>query len=75
MEATLTTLNRLRESGDESQRQILPVWEANLRKAQEISDKLTEERRRRIAEVEKYRYPQVDWALKSLGRIEVIKKN
>ena len=75
MEATLTTLNRLRESGDESQRQILPVWEANLRKAQEISDKLVEERRRRIAEVEKYRYPQVDWALKSLGRIEVIKKN
>ncbi len=75
VEATLTTLNRLRESDDESQRQILPVWEANLRKAREISDKLAEERRRRIAEVEKYRYPQVDWALKSLGRIEVIKKN
>ena len=30
VEATQDILNRIRESGDESQRQILPVWEANL---------------------------------------------
>ena len=70
--ATLTTLNRLRESADESQRQILPVWEANLRQAEELSAQLIKERQRRIAEVEKYRYPQVDWALKALGRIEIV---
>ncbi len=72
VKAARTTLNCLRESGDESQRQILPVWEANLRRAEELSAKLAEDRCRQIAEVEKYRHPQVDWALKSLGRIEVV---
>ena len=34
--------------------------------------KLAEERHHQIAEVERHRYPMVDWALKSLGRIEVV---
>ena len=72
MEATRSTLDRIRKSSDEAQRQILPAWEANLRRDEEILNNLKEDRRRRIAEIEKYRFPQVDWALKSLGRIEVI---
>ncbi len=75
VEATSATLNRLRESDDESQRQILPVWEANLRRDKELLGNLTEERRRRIDEAERYRHPQVDWVLKSLGRIEVVAPN
>ena len=72
IEATRGVLNRIRESGDESQRQILPVWEANLRRDVEVLDNLAPERSRRIADVEKHRHPQVTWALKSLGRIEVV---
>ena len=75
VEATSATLNRHRESDDESQRQILPVWEANLRRDKELLGNLTEERRRRIDEAERYRHPQVDWVLKSLGRIEVVAPN
>ena len=75
LETTKATLSRLRASEDESQRQILPVWEANLRHAEGLLSSLTEERRRRIAEAERHRYPQVDWALKSLGRIEVVAPN
>ena len=71
VEATRATLDRIRESGDESQRQILPVWEANLRRDMEVLDNLAPERSRRIAEAERYRHPQVSWSLKSLGRIEV----
>ena len=71
VEATRSILNRIRESGDESQRQILPVWEANLRRDREVLNNLAPERSRRIAEAERYRHPQVAWALKSLGRIEV----
>ena len=72
VEATQDILNRIRESGDESQRQILPAWEANLRRDAEVLDTLAPERSRRIAEAEKHRHPQVAWALKSLGRIEVV---
>ena len=70
--STQATLNRIRESGDESQRQILPVWEANLRRDNEIRTNLIPERSSRIAEAERYRHPQVAWSLKSLGRIEVV---
>jgi SNF2 family DNA or RNA helicase len=70
--STQATLNRIRESGDESQRQILPVWEANLRRDNEILTNLIPERSSRIAEAERHRHPQVAWSLKSLGRIEVV---
>ena len=72
VEATQDILNRIRESGDESQRQILPVWEANLRRDTEVLHNLSPERSRRITDVEKYRHPQVTWSLKSLGRIEIV---
>ena len=70
--ATRATLQRIRESGSQSQRQILPVWEANLRRDEGVLANLAEERRRRIGEIEEHRSPQVSWALKSLGRIEVV---
>ena len=72
VDATRATLVRIQESGTEGQRQILPAWEANLRRDEGISSNLAEERRRRIEEAEQHRYPQVSWALKSLGRIEVV---
>ena len=59
-------------SADETQRRILPAWEANLRRDEALPTKLAEERHHQIAEVERHRYPMVDWALKSLGRIEVV---
>ena len=67
VEATRATLARIQESGTESQRQILPAWEANLRRAEGISANLAQERRRRVEEAEQHRYPQVSWVLKSRG--------
>ena len=72
VESTQAILNSIRESTDESQRQILPVWEANLRRDMELLGNLVPERSRRTADLERYRHPQVAWALKSLGRIEVV---
>ena len=72
VQATQAILESIRESGDESQRQILPAWEANLRRDEELLENLAPERSRRMADVQKHRYPQVAWALKSLGRIEVV---
>ena len=72
VESTHAILESIRESGDESQRQILPAWEANLRRDEELLENLAPERSRRIADMQKHRYPQVAWALKSLGRIEVV---
>ena len=71
LEATRATLRRIRASNDETQRRILPVWEANFRRDEGLPGKLVEERKQQIAVVERHRFPQVDWGLKSLGRIEV----
>ena len=57
--ATRATLHRLRTSDDDTTRRILPVWEANLQRDQELPAKLAAERHRRIAGVEKFRHPQV----------------
>ena len=70
--ATRATIQRIRESGSQSQQQILPVWEANLRRDEAIVANLADERRRRIGEIEAHRSPQVSWTLKSMGRIEVV---
>ena len=75
LEATLATLRNIRASNDETQRRILPVWEANLRRDEGLPGKLVEERKQQIAVVERHRFPQVDWGLKSLGRIEVVPQN
>lgn len=72
LQATHVTVDQLRRSEDEIQRRILPVWEANLRRDEDLLTKLARDRRNRIAEVEKYRHPQVAWSLKALGRIQVV---
>lgn len=72
IEETRATLNHIRESADEVQRQILPVWEAKLRNAEATLAALEADRPRRIKDAENYRHPEVSWALKSLGRIEVV---
>ena len=70
--ARQATLERLEASTDDSERRIIPAWRANLREDQELPNKVDEEQRRRVAAARLYRYPQVDSALKSLGRIEVV---
>ena len=70
--ATRATVDRLRASDDESVRRILPVWEANLKRDEQLPERIATQRRRRIADAEQYRFPQVTWSLKSLGRIEVV---
>ena len=72
VESTQAILGRIRESDHESQRRIIPVWEANLKRDMEVLDNIAPERRRLIAEAERHRHPQVAWSLKSLGRIEVV---
>ena len=71
VEATRATLNKIRESGTRRQRQILPAWEANLQRDEGVARRLAEDRKRRIAEAEENRNPQVSYALTALGRIEI----
>lgn len=71
-DSTRMTLERLRQSDNPEQRRIIPVWEANLDRDQRLVDELSDERERRLREVEKLRSPVVDWELVSAGRIEVV---
>ncbi|MDE2802145.1 MAG: helicase-related protein [Chloroflexota bacterium] len=72
VEATHRTLERIRASGTATQLQILPAWEANLRRDTELLANVQPERKRQIDEIERLRYPQVTSSLKALGRIEVV---
>ena len=72
VEATRKTVERIRRQEGQAARRILPAWEANLQYAEKHRAKLAEDHRQKIAEIEKHRYPEVAWALKSLGRIEVV---
>lgn len=66
------TLERLAQSTDDSQRKIIPVWEANLARAEELLHGLSDERSRRLAAVEKKRNPVVDHRLDVVGWVEVV---
>lgn len=70
VQATLSRLSETLETAQ--QRQVLPAWEGLVREAEADLNRLLEERDRRMAETEKFRYPAVDYSLKSLGRIEVV---
>lgn len=72
LKAMRATLSGIQESDDEKRRRILPVWEARLRREEELLNQLRKERMDRINDLERRRYPQVAYALKSLGRIEVV---
>lgn len=68
---TRATLERLLSSSDEGERRILPVWEKNLENAERLVEELAVERDRRLADLEKHRYPVVDHQLVAVGRVEV----
>ena len=70
--STRATLERLRESTDESVRRILPVWEKNFNDVQQLVESLVEERKRRIGEAEKHRHPIIDHQLVAVARIEIL---
>lgn len=70
-DATERTLRRLRASGQESDRRVVPVWESNWQRDRRVVVRLEDEHRRRLAEVERQRHPSVSWALRSVGRIEI----
>ena len=70
--STQATLERLRRSVEVSDHKIVPVWQANLRRDEELLTTLGNERDRRFTETESLRQPSVTSSLKSLGRIKIV---
>jgi superfamily II DNA or RNA helicase len=70
--ATAATLERLTRSTDESERRIIPVWQANLARDEHLVQELADERATQLAAIEKLLHPVADLQLVSAGRIEVI---
>ena len=70
--STQATLERLRRSVEVSDHKIVPVWQANLRRDEELLTTLANERDRRFTEIESLRQPSVTSSLKSLGRVEIV---
>lgn len=74
LEATMATVNRLRNSSESGDKKILPVWERNLELAEELVLELAAARDRRLAEIEQHRHPYVDQQLVAAGRIEIVEE-
>ncbi|HUY48533.1 MAG TPA: AIPR family protein [Streptosporangiaceae bacterium] len=70
--ATAATLARLEASPDDSERRIIPAWQANLSRDQQLVSELADERARQLTDIEKLLHPVADWELVSAGRIEII---
>jgi SNF2 family DNA or RNA helicase len=70
--ATATTLERLHSSTDENERRIIPVWQANLARDEQLVQDLADERATQLAAAEKLLHPVADLQLVSAGRIEVM---
>ena len=70
--STQATLERLRRSVEVSDHKIVPVWQANLRRDEELLTTLANERDRRFTETESLRQPSVTSSLKSLGRVKIV---
>jgi superfamily II DNA or RNA helicase len=70
--ATAGTLQRLHASMDDGERRIIPVWQANLERDEQLVQDLADERARQLADLDKWVHPVVDYELVSAGRIEVL---
>lgn len=71
LEATLATVERLRQSADEGERRILPVWEARLHDDEERIGALEGERHRRLEELDRKEGLAADYELVQVVRVEV----
>ena len=69
--ACTATLDRLRTQGDTVQRQAIPLWEANLARAERELGVTREDRTRRLLELAETRNPQAEFSLLCVARIEV----
>ena len=65
------TLRRLRASDQQLQRQAIPLWEANLGRAQQELKSLGQDRARALRDLAGARMPQADYRLLAAARIEV----
>ncbi len=65
------TLERLKASDQQSQRQAIPLWEANLGRAQRELESLGQDRERSLQELSAARTPQAEYRLLAAARIEV----
>ena len=72
IESCWTTLERLRASDQQMQRQAIPLWEANLERAQRELESLGQDRARSLRELEAASTPNAEYRLLAAARIEVV---
>jgi len=71
LQSSEATLQRMRQSSDPTQRQVIPIWEFNVRRSEETIEHLQTERQRELDELDKSREPNVEYDLLNVARIEV----
>ena len=71
LQSSEATLQRMRQSDDPTQRQVIPIWEFNVRRSKETIEHLQLERQRELDELDKSREPNIEYDLLNVARIEV----
>ena len=72
IQSCFDTLERLRASVQPQQRQAIPLWEANLERAQRELESLGQDRTRSLRDLNAARMAQAEYRLLAAARIEVV---
>jgi ATP-dependent helicase HepA len=72
IEACRRTLERLRASGSSGEQRVLPVWEANLRRAQAEVENLESDLQRQLRDLAQQGHPDGEYSLLNLARVEPV---
>jgi len=72
VDSCLGTLRRLRESGDARVRQAIPLWEANLARAEAEIRSIQDDQIAALADLNMRRNPSAEFSLLNVARIETV---
>lgn len=66
------TLTRLAASASDDDRRVIPLWEANMSRAEAELQRLESDRQLQLRELKQRLHPSGEWSLLNLARVEVV---
>jgi superfamily II DNA or RNA helicase len=70
IEVCRRTLEKLERASDPQQRRVIPVWEANLARAEGELDVIVDDREKALLEIQAARHPTASFSLLNVARIQ-----
>ncbi|MXY79047.1 MAG: hypothetical protein F4Y94_05015 [Chloroflexi bacterium] len=72
LDADRTVLARIEASTDADDQRVIPIWQFNVRRAEEQIEQVSDDRRRELDELLQSRNPSIEYDLLNVARILVV---